>query len=82
MPVIKAKYLGYKMDNKISQVEWLQELVRGHEIDLIDYYRKFHRDFNFVEIYWGEARSFFAPKLRLFVAGTELCAVIITDTTG
>ena len=45
-----------------EQGEWLQEIDSRVDDCLIDYYPKFHCEFNFIELYWGQVKRYSRPN--------------------
>ena len=57
MGLAGARALLIEQPDFKEQTEWLEEVLtsRGH---MIDFYPKFHPEFNFIEMYWGHAKAF------------------------
>jgi hypothetical protein len=49
--------LGEQPDFR-DQKEWLQDVIEAHEGFIIDYYPKFHCEFNFIEMFWAACKSY------------------------
>ena len=51
------EFLGQQPDF-LSQKSWLQETLGSDDSFFLDFYPKFHCEFNFIELYWGAAKAY------------------------
>ena len=51
-----ARELLSQQPNFLEQREWLQETVKNAGF-IIDYYPKYHCEFNYIEMFWGAAKA-------------------------
>ena len=67
----EARKLLQEQPDFQEQGEWLQEIVSRADDCLIDYYPKFHCEFNFIELYWGQAKRYSRPNCDYSFAGLQ-----------
>lgn len=54
----EARELLGQQPDFLSQKSWLQETLDSDDSFLLDFYPKFHCEFNFIELYWGAAKAY------------------------
>lgn len=67
----EARKLIQQQPDFQAQKEWLEESVTKHHYLLIDYYPKFHCEFNFIELYWGAAKRYSRSNCNYSFAGLQ-----------
>ena len=53
-----ARQLLSEQPDFCQQKEWLQDVIEKHDGFIIDYYPKFHCEFNFIEMFWAACKSY------------------------
>ena len=54
----EARELLMQQSDFHTQRSWLQETLGSEDGFLLDFYPKFHCEFNFIELYWGAAKAY------------------------
>jgi hypothetical protein len=66
----------------LAQKEWLQEVVESYNDCMLDYYPKFHCEFNFIELYWGEAKSYARRHCDYSFSGMQQTVPVALDSVS
>lgn len=53
-----ARRLLCEQPDFLEQKEWLQDVIEKHDGFRIDFYPKFHCEFNFIEMFWAACKSY------------------------
>ncbi|KAH6570434.1 hypothetical protein BASA60_007704 [Batrachochytrium salamandrivorans] len=72
MKVKDARELLQSQPDFQAQKPWLQEIVETNQDLTIDYYPKYHCEFNFIELYWGAAKRYSRRNCDYSFKGLEL----------
>jgi hypothetical protein len=64
----------------LAQKEWLQEVVDSLNDCILDYYPTFHCEFNFIELYWGEAKRYARRNYDYSFVGLQRTVPIALDS--
>jgi len=78
----KARELLKQQPDFQSQKEWLEETVTKHPDLTIDYYPRFHCEFNFIELYWGAAKRYARRNCDYSFAGLQLVVPVALNSVS